>query len=210
MWVEGTAKLRVRIRSIALSSMTLRLAESLAVRSVATEEHGRLLYLRVIGQNSVIVNFPTALRRDTEISLNVTTADASSRSRSTGKASSSISRGRVQQQEEVYIPVEPQYIYSNRNYWYPQSTVTDYATSACASRCRRSSTSSRVEERRPPPAAAPARSRRPARPQAVCLRGRPADAVPVLRDQPLHPRRQPRRRARCHRRSRRAARSRLR
>jgi len=33
------------------------------------------------------------------------------------------------QQEDVYIPVEPQYIYSNRNYWYPQSTVTDYATS---------------------------------------------------------------------------------
>jgi hypothetical protein len=33
-----------------------------------------------------------------------------------------------QQQEQVYIPLEPQFLYSNRSYWYPQSTVTDYAT----------------------------------------------------------------------------------
>jgi hypothetical protein len=33
------------------------------------------------------------------------------------------------QQEDVYIPIEPQYIYSNRSYWYPQNMVTDYAIS---------------------------------------------------------------------------------
>ena len=26
------------------------------------------------------------------------------------------------------IPLEPQSTYSNRSYWYPQATVTDYAT----------------------------------------------------------------------------------
>ena len=60
------------------------------------------------------------------------------------------------QQEELYIPVEPQYIYSNRNYWYPQSTVTDYADQrACASRSRRSSTSSPAGAETEPPAPAP-------------------------------------------------------
>ena len=131
MWVEGSAKLRIRIRSIALSSMTLRLAESLAVRSVATEEHGRLLYLRVIGQNSVIVNFPTALRRNMEIWLHVTYGGRLEPQQidREGIVLDRQGQGNVQQ-EDVYIPVEPQYIYSNRNYWYPQSTVTDYATSA--------------------------------------------------------------------------------
>ena len=31
-------------------------------------------------------------------------------------------------QEQVYIPIEPYYLYSNRSYWYPQAQVTDYAT----------------------------------------------------------------------------------
>ena len=30
--------------------------------------------------------------------------------------------------QDVPIPFEPRYLYSNRSYWYPQSIVTDYAT----------------------------------------------------------------------------------
>jgi len=130
MWVEGTARLRVRIRSIALSSMTLRLAEALNVRSVATEEHGRLLYLRVIGQNSVIINFPTALQRNSVITLHLTYGGRLAPQQIDREGIVLDQQGQANvQQEDVYIPVEPQYIYSNRNYWYPQNTVTDYATS---------------------------------------------------------------------------------
>ena len=129
VWVEGTARLRIRVRSLALSSLTLRLAESLNVRNVATEEQGRLLYLRVIGQNSVIINFPAALRRNTEISLYVAYGGRLEPQQIDREGIVLDQQGNVQQ-EEVYIPVEPQYIYSNRNYWYPQSTVTDYATSS--------------------------------------------------------------------------------
>ena len=129
MWVEGTARLRIRVRSLALSSLTLRLAESLNVRNVATEEQGRLLYLRVIGQNSVIINFPTAIRRNAEISLHVAYGGRLEPQQIDREGIVLDQQGNVQQ-EEVYIPVEPQYIYSNRNYWYPQSTVTDYATSS--------------------------------------------------------------------------------
>ena len=32
------------------------------------------------------------------------------------------------QSEPLVLPPEPQYIYSNRSYWYPQATSTDYAT----------------------------------------------------------------------------------
>ena len=129
VWVDGTARLRIRVRSFALSSMTLRLAEALAVRSVATEEQGRLLYLRVIGQNSVIVNFPTAIRRNSEISLYMTYGGRLEPQQIDREGIALDQQGNGQQ-EEVYIPVEPQYIYSNRNYWYPQNTVTDYATSS--------------------------------------------------------------------------------
>ena len=129
LWVEGTARLRIRVRSLALSSLTLRLAESLNVRNVATEEQGRLLYLRVIGQNSVIINFPTALRRNAELSLHVAYGGRLEPQQIDREGIGLDQQGNVQQ-EEVYIPVEPQYIYSNRNYWYPQSTVTDYATSS--------------------------------------------------------------------------------
>ena len=33
-----------------------------------------------------------------------------------------------QDQDVIQIPLEPRYIYSNRSYWYPQGSVTDYAT----------------------------------------------------------------------------------
>jgi Peptidase family M1 domain len=129
LWVEGIARLRVRVRSLALSSMTLRLAESLNIRNVATEEQGRLLYLRVIGQNSVIINFPTTLQRNAEISLYVAYGGRLEPQQIDREGIVLDRQGNVQQ-EEVYIPVEPQYIYSNRSYWYPQSTVTDYAISS--------------------------------------------------------------------------------
>ena len=46
----------IRIRALALTTLTLRLAEPLTVRSILSPELGRLLHLRVVGQNSVIVN----------------------------------------------------------------------------------------------------------------------------------------------------------
>ena len=125
-WIEGTSTIRVKIRSVALSSMTLRLAEALAVRSVSSNQ-GRLLYLRVIGQNSVIVNFPTSLRRDAEISLQIAYGGRLEPQQIDREGL--VLDPQSTQREEIYIPIEPQYIYSNRNYWYPQSTVTDYATS---------------------------------------------------------------------------------
>ncbi len=46
-WLDGRARLRLRVTANAISSLTLRLAEDLTVRSVYSAELGRLLALRV-------------------------------------------------------------------------------------------------------------------------------------------------------------------
>ena len=124
LFLEGTARVKVKIRSPAASTIALRLAESLVVRSVYTESHGRVLHLRVIGQNTLLVNFPGYILGGTELWLTIQYA------------------GRVQPQEldreaifvtqeaqeTITIQPEPRLLYSHRAYWYPQSSVSDYAT----------------------------------------------------------------------------------
>jgi hypothetical protein len=123
-WVDGTAELRLKVRSYVLTALTLRLAEPLVVRSVVSPELGRLLHLRVVGQNSVVVNFPATVARNTELSLQIVYGG---RLEPQHIEREGITVDQQQELEQVFIPIEPQYIYSNRSYWYPQATVTDYA-----------------------------------------------------------------------------------
>ena len=37
-------------------------------------------------------------------------------------------RSASQPDDMPFIPAEPKWLFSNRNYWYPQGQVTDYAT----------------------------------------------------------------------------------
>jgi hypothetical protein len=123
LWLDGRASLSLRMLAPVSSSITLRIAETLVVRSVSASGFGRLMHLRVVGQNAVIVNFPVAVGRGTPLTLHI------------------VYGGRVdpqeldrealaldQEQEPIVLQPEPRYIYSNRSYWYPQSTVPDYAT----------------------------------------------------------------------------------
>ena len=52
--------------------MFLRLDEALAVTGVTSVEYGRLLYLRIRGQNNVLVNLPRLLPQDSDLTLVVT------------------------------------------------------------------------------------------------------------------------------------------
>ena len=125
-WIDGHASVFIRIRSLALTTLTLRLAEPLAVRSVYSPELGRLLHLRVVGQNAVIINLPATITRNMELSLNVS---YSGRLEPQSLEREAITvQSQTQEIEAPQLRVEPQYIYSNRSYWHPQSTVTDYAT----------------------------------------------------------------------------------
>ena len=125
LWIDGRSRLLIRVRSTALTTLTLRLAESLTVRSIASPELGRLLHLRVVGQNSVIVNLPTIVRRDTQLSLLVVYGG---RIQPQSLEREAIAVQGQAQEEAIQIRLEPQFLYSNRSYWYPQATVTDYAT----------------------------------------------------------------------------------
>ena len=126
IWIEGTARLRIRIRSDDTTSLTLKLAETTTVRGVYSTEFGRLLHLRVVGQNSVIVNLPALLKRDTELWLNVVYAGPVA-PQTFDREAIQIGESQVAQ-ESVEIPLQQRFLYSNRSYWYPQSAVTDYAT----------------------------------------------------------------------------------
>jgi Peptidase family M1 domain len=123
LWIDGRAKLSMTIVAPVVSSVTLRIADSLIVRSVYAQELGRLMYLRVVGQNAVIVNFPMPLPKGTPLKLQVVYGGRAEPQELDREA---ISLG--QDQEPIILLPEPRYIYSNRSYWYPQSTVGDYAT----------------------------------------------------------------------------------
>jgi Peptidase family M1 domain len=126
LWVDGTAKLSIRTRSSYFSTLTLRLADSLVVRSVTSPQFGRLLHLRVVGQNNVLVGFPAAVVADTDVDL-VITYGGRLPPQGADREAATVQQDRVQE-EGIVIPIEPQFLYSNRSYWYPQSPVTDYAT----------------------------------------------------------------------------------
>ena len=123
LWIDGRAKLELTVVAPVVSSLTLRIADSLIVRSVYAQELGRLMYLRVVGQNAVIVNFPVPLPKGTALKLQVVYG---------GRVEpQELDREAIamdQEQEAIVVLPEPRYIYSNRSYWYPQSTVPDYAT----------------------------------------------------------------------------------
>src|SRR4029453_7218616 len=70
-WINGNAHLRVKVRAAAMTTMTLKLAEQLTVRGVYAPGIGRLLHLRIVNQNSLIVNLPTPVFRDNEFNLTI-------------------------------------------------------------------------------------------------------------------------------------------
>ena len=110
-----------------MTTMTLKLAEQLTVRGVYSPGAGRLLHLRVVNQNNLIVNLPTPAFRDDEFTLSIVYSGRLEPSEMDREAIDLQSAQQQPERELPTIPIEPRYIYSNNSYWYPQSTVSDYA-----------------------------------------------------------------------------------
>ena len=126
LWMEGRTRLRLRVRTFALSALTLRLAERLVVRSVSSDLHGRLLYIRVRNQNSLVVNLPEPLNRNDVLTL---TVSYGGRHEPQGVDRENLAvAAQVQTNEVAFSQAEPHYLYSNRSYWYAQAPQNDYAT----------------------------------------------------------------------------------
>lgn len=128
-WIDGRARLRFVTREPGMTSLTLRLAESLRVSSVYSPELGRLLALRVRNQNSIVVNLSGVVTNDTEVNLVMSYAGRLAPATPDRETLTQFPQDPFPS-EPMVIPGEPSLLYSTRSYWYPQATVTDYATAA--------------------------------------------------------------------------------
>ena len=72
-FIQGRARLAIRTRA-SMSTVQLRLAETVGVTSVTSLEFGPLLHLRLRGQNMMLVNLPRLLPPDADLTLIVTYA----------------------------------------------------------------------------------------------------------------------------------------
>jgi hypothetical protein len=131
-WLDASARLRIRVKAFALAALTLRLAEEFTVQSISSDDAGRLMFLRVRNQNTVVVNLPTPVSRDTEMTLTVAYSGRC-RTQSIDQESIEVQapppRPQQQRSEDMpFIPPEPNWLFSNRSQWYPQGQTTDYAT----------------------------------------------------------------------------------
>jgi hypothetical protein len=123
-WMEGRTRMNLRAKA-SMSVLTLRFNDSLNVSSVTSDEFGRLLFLRVRNQNSLLVNLPSPVGRDFPLNLTIAYSGRLERQRVQDE---SIEQRNSQPDDIPFVPTEPKWLFSNRNYWYPQNQVTDYAT----------------------------------------------------------------------------------
>lgn len=124
--IEGTARLAVRVKGRPIVAFSLRLADELELTSITSPEFGSLLYARLTGQSTVVVNLPSEIPGGTEFTLNVTYAgDLPGQELEENWIAS---RSFMFEAVALFGLGEPRYVYSNRSYWYPQPPATDYAT----------------------------------------------------------------------------------
>jgi hypothetical protein len=126
-WIDSVTTVALRVKAPFITSITLRLADSLVVRSIVSDTFGRLFGFRVNNQNLVVINLPAQLAQDAELKLTFVYA---------GRLESQIADGSetigvAQEQGLSDAPeftAEPSFLYSTRSAWYPQGTTSDYAT----------------------------------------------------------------------------------
>ena len=111
-----------------MSSLRLRLAESLAVSGVTSVEYGRLLHLRIRSQNTVVMNLPRVVLQDSDLTLVVTyTGEVPNQELDTDTIARLTRRTGARLGADLR---EPALLLSNRSNWYPQNPVPDYATAS--------------------------------------------------------------------------------
>ena len=125
-FIEGTTRLAVRVTGLAMTTLTLRLADELQVHSVTSNEFGPMLFFRMQGQDDVVVHLPVASPIGTEFTV---TVEYSGLLPAQELDENWIGRTRLVFDGQAPFGVaEHRYVYSNASYWYPHSIVADYAT----------------------------------------------------------------------------------
>src|SRR3954469_10559202 len=71
LWIDGAARLKLRTRDSAVTTVTLKLAEPLVVRSVSSPRFGRLLNIRIVKQSSILISLPAFIPPQTDLELTI-------------------------------------------------------------------------------------------------------------------------------------------
>ena len=140
-WLEGRTRLQLTTRAPEVTSLRLKLADTLTISDVVSPQLGRLLFLRVRGQQSVVINLPSALPSGSALTLDVTYRGVMPRQTlhdeaagvdqgGGGQAGAGQGGGRQPDPLSDLVVQRPEryWMLSNRAVWYPQSPVSDYAT----------------------------------------------------------------------------------
>jgi hypothetical protein len=132
-WLEGRARVLLKVKAYAIAAISLHLADPLVVQSIVSDQFGRLFGIRVKNQHTLVVNLPSLVPRDTVLGLTIAYAGrlapqlADREAVAPGGPAQDSGQVRVGT-EFLAMPAEPSFLYSSRSYWYPQGATTDYAT----------------------------------------------------------------------------------
>jgi hypothetical protein len=129
-WIDGRTKVRMKVKAPALGTVTMKLADSLAVQSIVSEQFGRLFGIRVKNQNSIVINLPSTVPRDTVLTLTIAYAGRLSPQAADRETIELDSEGQQRADDLPTVLAEPSFLYSSRSFWYPQGPISDYATAS--------------------------------------------------------------------------------
>ena len=115
LWIDGRVRMRLKVRAAVLGALTLRLADAFVVQSIVSYEHGRLFGIRVKNQNTLVVNLPALMPRDSEITLTIAYAGRLE-PQTPDRETLALAPDQRAQDETLSIAPEPSYLYSSRSY----------------------------------------------------------------------------------------------
>lgn len=130
--LSGRASLTLSPRR-ALSSLTLRLADELRVSSVWSPELGPLLPLRTAGYDSLVLALPGVVEPGRLITLDVQYHGRLAPLELTQESLRVDADATVQDPSgfpDLPVTYEPRYLYSQRSWWYPQTSLPRHATAS--------------------------------------------------------------------------------
>ncbi len=126
-FIEGRTRVTLRVQADAAATLTMRLAEPLAVTSVISSEFGRLLFFRIRNDDSLIINLPVSAQRGTVLALDIAYSGRLPTQALDRETVALEPQQGDDTEPEPLIPSEPNFLLSSRSAWYPQNVVTDYA-----------------------------------------------------------------------------------
>jgi hypothetical protein len=127
-FIEGRTHVTLRVQADAAATLTMRLAEPLAVTSVISSEFGRLLFFRIRNDESLIVNLPVSAQRGTILALDIRySGRIPTQTLDRETITLEPQQGGDDSEPDALIQSEPNFLLSSRSAWYPQNVVTDYA-----------------------------------------------------------------------------------